>query len=105
MEWPPVKPQTLRLVDIFLLGPAMIFAGAAATTAGRTSPLMGFAGLVTFVGGFGTIAYNAMNYGKIAQREKAVTNGLGGGYWQADPQFGESNPAWQRYMSTGYYVQ
>ncbi len=104
-EWPPVKSQTVRLVDIFLLGPAMIFAGAAATVGGRGSAILQGAGLVTFIGGFATIAYNAINYGKIAQRENANTKGLAGGYWQADPQWGESNADWQRYMSTGYYVQ
>ncbi len=106
-EWPPVKTQNVRLVDVFILGPAMIFAGAAATVSSRGSALMGAAGMITFFGGFATIAYNAINYGKIAQREKGTTKGLGdgGGYWQADPMWGEENAAWQRYADTGYYVQ
>jgi hypothetical protein len=28
-EWPPVKTQTVRLYDVFLLGPAMLLAGLA----------------------------------------------------------------------------
>ena len=109
-EWPPVKSQNVRLTEIFLLGPSMIFAGAAATLAGRNSLLLGAAGLVTFVGGFATIAMNAINYGKVAQRQAALQQsqpqaGLGSGYWRADPLWGQSNAAWQRYMSTGYYTQ
>jgi hypothetical protein len=94
----------------------MIFAGAAATAVSRQSPLLGVAGLITFVGGFGTIAYNAINYGRIAQRtaaqqraEQAMQQhtqaGLGSGYWEADPQWGTRNLAWQNYMRSGYYMQ
>ena len=107
-EWPPVKGQSVRLFDIAVLGPSMIFAGAAASMAARRSPMLGVAGLITFVGGFGTIAYNAINYGRVAQRMRAheqatqammtQTTGLGSGYWQADPAWGASNAAWQRYM-------
>lgn len=112
-EWPPVKTQNVRLFDIAVLGPAMIFAGAAASVAARRSPMLGIAGLITFVGGFGTIAYNAVNYGRVAQRmaaqqraEQAMpTQGLGSGYWEADPNWGTSNLAWQNYMRSGYYVQ
>jgi len=105
-----VKSQNVRLVDIVLLGPAMIFAGAAATSHARRSAFVGAAGLVTFVGGFATIAYNAINYGREAQRQRGqaqaqLQQGLGsGGYWSSDPQWGQSNQAWQRYMATGYFV-
>lgn len=118
-EWPPVKTQTVRLLDVVLLGPAMIFAGATTMVATSRSPLLYFAGLVTAVGGFATIGYNAVNYGRVAQRlkaqqqaEKAMLQaqqsqvaGLGSGYWEADPQWGETNLAWQNYMRSGYYVQ
>ena len=106
-EWPPVKSQNVRLFGIVVLGPAMIFAGAAASTAARRSPLLGVAGLITFVGGFGTIASNAVNYGRVGQRLRAqeqaaqamrTTQGLGAGYWEADPAWGAYNLSWQRYM-------
>jgi hypothetical protein len=102
-EWPPVKGQSVRLFDILVLGPAMVFAGAAATGATRGAPLLRGAALVTFVGGFGTIVYNAVNYGRVAQRIKAQQQAeqamqLGSGYWQVEPAWGSSNAAWQRYM-------
>lgn len=118
-EWPPVKTQTIRLLDVTVLGPAMVFAGATTMVAARRTPLLSLAGLVTFAGGFLTIGYNAFNYGRVRQRmqaheqaERAVVQaqqsqvaGLGVGYWMADPQWGQTNHAWQNYMRSGYYVQ
>lgn len=112
-EWPPVKPQTVRILDVAVLGPSMVFAGATASVAARKSPLLQLMGLITFVGGFATIGYNAYNYGKIAQRQKRLqaqgqqqqaVQGLGSGYWAESPPWGYQNAAWQRYMATGMYV-
>lgn len=69
-EWPPVKAQWVRLVDVFVLGPAMIFGGAYAVRGG--SPGLG---LTVAAGGFATTIYNAINYGRMKEREDALKAG------------------------------
>jgi hypothetical protein len=61
-EWPPVKTQTVRLYDVFLLGPAMLLAGLALR---QSRPALG-----TFiaVNGVLTSAYNGYNYATVQRR-------------------------------------
>jgi len=62
---PIVKSQPIRLLDIFIIGPLMVYGG---TTLKSTNSVAGWA-LTAF--GLGTILYNANNYWKI----KRLTNG------------------------------
>jgi len=48
--------QTIRLIDVFLLGPFMIWAGA------RATGLPGWANAGLVLTGLATIAYNGSNY-------------------------------------------
>lgn len=57
-----MKPQSIRLWDVYLIGPLMIVAGMAAE---RTHPVVGPA--VAFFG-LATILYNARNYQRIERR-------------------------------------
>ena len=50
-----MKSQTVRLVDVFVLGPFLIWAG----TQGRLS---GWARLLLLVSGIATVLYNGRNY-------------------------------------------
>ncbi len=68
-EWPPVKTQWVRLYDVFFLGPLMIAGGVAL---GRRSPGWG---LLLSASGIGTSIYNAVNYGRIKERENLLAAG------------------------------
>ncbi len=59
-----MKPQQIRLWDVYLIGPLMIVAGMAAE---RTHPVIGPA-VAAF--GIGTILYNAHNYQRAERRER-----------------------------------
>jgi hypothetical protein len=69
-EWPAVKAQWVRLVDVFVLGPAMVLGGAYAARGGAP-----WLGLSVSVGGAATIVYNAVNYGRVKEREAALKAG------------------------------
>lgn len=60
----PIKPQPIRILDVFIIGPVML-AGGRALYARR--PLLGGA-LMAF--GVGTIAYNARNWFAIEAAKK-----------------------------------
>lgn len=62
-EHPPMKGQSVRLLDVFVLGPAMMIAGGYAYRKGYN-----VSGGITFAGGFATIVYNAVNYGRVKER-------------------------------------
>jgi len=57
-----VKTQTVRLLDVGLVGPLMVWGGAKAI---EEKPLAGI--LLTLLG-LATVSYNAVNYGKVARR-------------------------------------
>jgi len=57
-----MKPQSVRLIDVFLLGPFMIWAGYELRK--RKSPSAGY---VLAMSGLGTVLYNAQNYLDEAQ--------------------------------------
>lgn len=71
-EWPPVKTQWVRLFDVFLLGPLMVAGGTA--LARRGSPGWG---LLLSASGIGTSLYNAVNYGRVMEREKELRTPYG----------------------------
>lgn len=61
-----MKTQGIRLVDVFLLGPAMIWIGA-------THKEQPFAGMLLALSGIATIVYNGENYlRKEYERTKAT---------------------------------
>lgn len=68
-SYPPVKGQDVRLLDVLLLGPAMMIAGGFAARRG-----MPITGGITFIGGFATIVYNAINYGRIEERKEIAAH-------------------------------
>lgn len=57
-----MKPQGVRLVDVFLLGPFMVWVGA------RPGALPEWARALMVVSGAGTIVYNGANY--LANQEQ-----------------------------------
>lgn len=57
-----IKAQEVRLLDVFIIGPLMIWGGA---VLGRRHPV---AGLILAVSGVATVGYNARNYGRIRRR-------------------------------------
>lgn len=59
------KSQRMRLADVFLLGPFMVWAGAQ----GR---LPGWAKAVLIASGIATIVYNARNYQQISLLERTA---------------------------------
>lgn len=59
-----VKAQGIRLGDVFLIGPLMMWGGA------RAIPQQPLAGLALLLAGMGTIALNGVNYRKIERRKK-----------------------------------
>ena len=63
------KPQYVRLIDVFLLGPALLYT---ATILSRDRPLLH---LFLAVAGAGTIYYNARNYLDIQRRIAEDTTG------------------------------
>lgn len=58
----PIKPQTVRLLDVFLIGPLMIWGGYAAAYRHRV------AGLSLAALGFGTVVYNGYNWFRIREQ-------------------------------------
>ncbi len=59
-----VKAQPIRLGDVFVIGPLMMWGGA------RALPKSPLAGLALLFAGMGTIALNGVNYGKIERRKR-----------------------------------
>ena len=53
------KAQSVRLYDVFLLGPFMIWAAT------QSKPLPRWAKATLFVSGVATIIYNLNNYGRV----------------------------------------
>lgn len=51
-----MKSQSVRLVDVFVLGPFMLWAGS------QTRGLPEWARAALLVGGLATVLYNAQNY-------------------------------------------
>lgn len=58
-----LKGQGVRLVDVFVIGPLMIWGGAKA----KGEPL----GTLLALAGIGTIVYNGINYHRYAAMERA----------------------------------
>lgn len=58
------KAQGVRLIDVFLLGPAMIYAGARLKNRNMA--------LLLAVSGVGTILFNGANYVRIEQLKKEL---------------------------------
>jgi hypothetical protein len=63
---PEVKSQPVRLLDVFVIGPLMIWGGYALDDRGEH---YGAAALVLF--GLSTIVYNARNYEIVRRRNEA----------------------------------
>jgi hypothetical protein len=61
---PPAKTQKVRLGDVFLLGPAMIFMGL------KKSPLSSGEKLFLITTGIGTVIYNLHNYVQEDRRQR-----------------------------------
>lgn len=59
-----VKAQSVRLWDVFLIGPLMIWGGALAT------PKQPLPGLALTLAGMGTIVLNGVNFRRIERRKK-----------------------------------
>lgn len=62
------KAQGIRLLDVFAIGPAMIYAGARLKSSPNMANLLVLAGI-------GTILYNGANYVRIEQLKRVNTNG------------------------------
>ncbi len=63
---PIVKSQTVRVIDVTLLGPFMVWVGA------RRSNLPGWA-RITMVGfGVATVVYNARNYVRVRAHRRSL---------------------------------
>lgn len=62
----PAKGQSVRVADVALIGPLMIWGGTQASNAAKT-PLGKKAGATLAVTGLGTMFYNAINYARIKQ--------------------------------------
>lgn len=58
------KSQSVRIADVVLIGPLMIWAGTEASKASKTE-LGRNAGSALAVMGIGTMAYNGVNYARI----------------------------------------
>ncbi len=59
-----MKAQPIRVIDVVLLGPLMIWGGMQAT---KKNPLLGAA---LAVGGLSTITYNAGNYLRLKNERR-----------------------------------
>jgi hypothetical protein len=68
----PIKPQGIRILDVWLIGPLMLYAS---TLLPKEKDLTRFA-LRSF--GLGTIVYNARNYMVIKERNAAQAMRPGG---------------------------
>jgi hypothetical protein len=60
----PIKPQTVRLFDVFVFGPLLLAA------ASRARPLDRFERVSLALIGAGTIAYNLFNYLEIERARR-----------------------------------
>lgn len=60
---PEVKAQPIRLLDVFVIGPLMIWGGYALHGSGRR-----IAGPALLLLGFSTNVYNANNYEQVRRR-------------------------------------
>ena len=56
----PVKSQNVRIVDVFVIGPLMLYAGLVLTRKHPTRNVL--AGWLLAAFGVSTIVYNAINY-------------------------------------------
>ncbi len=65
-----VKAQSVRLGDVLLLGPAMVWAGMELRR-GRQRPGLG---LLMVGAGVGTVLYNWANYQEVERRRAAAGN-------------------------------
>jgi hypothetical protein len=63
-----MKPQAVRLVDVFLLGPFMMWAGS-------RRKLPGWASATLTLSGWATVLYNATNYLHERKRLREVAHG------------------------------
>jgi hypothetical protein len=59
-----VKAQGVRLWDVFLIGPLMIWGGA------RAAPKHPLPGLALLFAGMGTVVLNGVNFRRIERRKK-----------------------------------
>ena len=57
-----IKTQQVRLLDVFVVGPLMVWGGHA------LSQRNGFAGMALSLLGIGTVLYNGRNYHRIRRR-------------------------------------
>lgn len=60
----PAKAQSVRIADVLLIGPLMIWGGTEASKAAKTD-LGKNAGSALALMGLGTIAYNGVNFVKV----------------------------------------
>lgn len=58
-----MKAQSVRLIDVFVLGPFMVWAGVRLKDRAN-APMAGY---LLALAGVGTVVYNAENYVKIAK--------------------------------------
>jgi len=65
-----VKSQPIRLLDVFVIGPLMIWGGVALNDRGRR-----YAGPALAALGLTTIIYNAHNYEKVRDRNEVRSGG------------------------------
>ena len=61
------KAQGVRLIDVFLLGPAMIYAGSRLKNRNMA--------IFLALSGIGTILFNGANYARIEQLKRELANG------------------------------
>lgn len=61
------KAQAVRLFDVFALGPLMVYAGSRLTNRNLSALLA--------LSGVGTILFNGLNYIRIEQLKKELSNG------------------------------
>lgn len=91
-----VKAQGVRLADVFLFGPLMIYSSMDQ----KPPPWMNAAMLVI---GVGTILYNAANYLEVQRRQPGV-DGLAmpprGDYLSNKASFPDASPSRPRYVAT-----
>ena len=61
------KAQSVRLFDVFVLGPAMVYAGTRLKNTPNLAALLALSGV-------GTILFNGANYVRIEQLKKEFAN-------------------------------
>lgn len=67
-----MKTQTIRLVDVFILGPAMVW--AAVTYGVKCERCRAAIRAVLLVGGVATILFNGANYLRVRQGRPGLTS-------------------------------